>query len=152
MRNRVVNKHKPHDWLVHTCQTLNANEVSLDSICKWKLYHACHLFETWLTVFVPNKWEWFVGWTHTKTFTKPPERLPFTSRNWIPCFHRMFKEGQKLRTINSERWWWNDGVTLTNMPYVHLACSINFFLDFSPYTQYSDNVFGHQLMDGLISL
>lgn len=33
----------------------------------------------------------------------PCEGHPFTSCNHVPCFHRMFKEGQKLRTINSER-------------------------------------------------
>lgn len=33
-----------------------------------------------------------------------------------------------------ERWWWNYGVSPTNMPHVHLACSIHFRL-----WKYSDN-------------
>lgn len=37
------------------------------------------------------------------------------------------------------------------MPYMHLACSID-FSDFWAHTQHSDNEFGYQLLDSLVSV
>lgn len=139
-------KWSPERWRTNTDALIHHRVLEEASInIKLWLFQICHAklsllwVDSWIKIqsaLSPSLRLYYLFSSQTNRLRKRSLRVaPIHKLEPNSLFLSYVQRGAKVEDNKFwERWWWNDGVSPTHMPHVHLACSIHFRLQ-----KYSDD-------------